>query len=285
MASLPPGPVFDAHHHLWRRAEVPRQGILAAPYLDRDFSWDDLDRAAGGLELSGTCLVQAREDPAEVSFVEEVAAQHPRLRAMVAFAPVERPELGAVLDDLRRRPIVRGVRRSTQHEADPDFVARPEFVAGARQVGAKGLLLEVCVRHQQLPAVTGLAAACPETSIVVEHLGKPDVTGAPPTGWLRTMERFARLPNTWCKVSPVVHADADPAFSLQRQAPFIRHAVDCFGWDRSLFGSNWPVATAVVAYPEWAAIVMESLEDASPQQLDALFGANAARLYCGEEGS
>jgi L-fuconolactonase len=275
---LPPE-LIDTHHHLWRRAEAPFAGILGSPYLDRDFSFSDLEQAADGLPLGGTVFVQVRDDLEEVDYVESVAREHPALRAMIAFAPLEDPAVGAWLDRLAERPIVRGVRRNTQWEADPAFVLQPSFVAGGRLLGERGLLCELCVKHEQLAAVPAFVRECPETRVVLEHLGKPDVTGPPPGAWLRGIEELAALPNVVCKVSVVVHGDGDPALGTDVMAPFVRHLVDCFGWDRLLFGSNWPVSTAVVGYRAWVEMVAEILSGAAPAELARLFAGNALSLY------
>lgn len=277
---VPPA-LFDAHHHLWRRPESPRSGILGEAYLDRAFDWNDFASAWGGVHVDGTCLVEATSEPEEVGLAEETSRQDPRLRAMVAFAAIEESGLGEALQILSRHPIVRGIRRSTQNEADPEFILRPEFVAGARLVGSSGLLLELCVRYGQIDAVPRLARECPETVIVVQHLGKPDVSRAPDPGWLRAVEQLGGCPNVHCKISPVVHTAHDPRFTAEGQSPFIQHAVASFGWDRVVFGSNWPVATAVTTYPEWVEMVAAASEGAgaTPADLEALFLTNARRLY------
>lgn len=279
MAACSRRSLFDAHHHLWQRASTPRSGILGAPYLNRDFAWADLADAFGEAVVEGTCMVEALEDPGEVNLAEGVSAQHPALRSMVAYAPVEKPSIGTELTRLAQHPIVRGVRRSTQNEADPAFVLRSDFVAGGRVAGERGFHLELCVRHGQLAAVPGLAELCPDTVIVVQHLGKPDVTMAPTSDWLRAMDALGRCDNVWCKVSPVVHAASDPPFTVERLAPFIRHAVASFGWSRVLFGSNWPVSTAVTTCGGWISLVEQSLPTAGASDLEALFHTNGERLY------
>jgi L-fuconolactonase len=271
--------LVDSHHHLWRRAELPRTGILASPYLARDFPWEDLEREWDGLAVSSTVFVQVRDSDDDIAYVEDLARRHPRLGAMIAWAPLERDEAGPLLRRLRRHPIVRGVRRSTQHEPDPEFIIRPAYVAGVRLLAETGLLCELCVRHEQLAAVPRLARECPETTIVLQHLGKPDVSGPPPAGWLRGIEQLGTLPNVHCKVSVVVHRDDDRSFEAEVLAPFVRHLVDCFGWDRLLFGSNWPVSSAVVGYRAWAEMVAGILSSATERQLQALFGENARSLY------
>ncbi len=273
--------LFDSHHHLWRKAPTPRAGILGEPYMDRDFTWDDFAGAWGEVEVTGTCLVEATGEPEEVALAEEASRHDARLGAMVAFAALEEPGLGEALEVLSRHPIVRGIRRSTQNEADPEFILRPEFVAGARLAGTSGLVLELCVRHQQIDAVPRLARECPETVIVVQHLGKPDVSTEPNPGWLRAIEQLERCANVHLKVSPVVHTGHDPRFTLETQRPFIQHAATTLGWNRVVFGSNWPVSTAVTTYPEWVEIVTAACEEAGAgtEDLDALFLANARRLY------
>jgi L-fuconolactonase len=198
---------------------------------------------------------------------------------MVAWAPLEREDVLPRLAALRGRSIVKGVRRNTQWEADPEFIRRPPFVDGARALGALGLVCELCVRHEQLAAVPAMARECPDTTIVVDHLGKPDVSGAPPYGWLRAVEDMGRLPNVSCKLSPVVHADSDRHIDAETQAPFLRHVADCLGWERVLFGSNWPVSLAVTGYRNWAQIVSAVLSPSDESRLQALFADNAVSLF------
>lgn len=279
MTRTSPGPIFDAHHHLWHRGTSSREGILGEKYLDRDFLWPDLVEAADGHRICGTCMVEALGTPEEVDLAETTSAAHPTLRTMIAHAPVESPSLDRHLGRLQEHRMVRGVRRSTQAEADPEFVLRPEFVAGARLVGEKGLLLEVCVRHGQLAAVPRLAKLCPETVIVVQHLGKPDVSKAPPEEWLHAMAELGACANAWCKVSPVVHTASDVPFTSEAQAPFIQHVVSCLGWERLLFGSNWPVLNAVTTYGDWIEIVAGAQATATDAELASLFRTNGERLY------
>ena len=271
--------IVDSHHHLWRLPDIAPEGILASRYLQRDFLWPDFTDAWDGLPVLASVFVQVRSDFEEVGFVESVAAENTALRAMIAWAPLERPGVRTDLSRLRRQRLVRGVRRNTQHEADRLFCARADFVAGARLLGELGYLCEVCVRYEQLEGALQLARACPETTVVLEHLGKPDVSSVPPAYWLRGMEDLAAQPNVICKVSVVVHSDADPAYRAEALAPFVQHAVSCFGWERVLFGSNWPVSQAVISYRAWVEMLKDILASASDTQAGGFFAGNARRIY------
>jgi L-fuconolactonase len=275
-----PPRVVDSHHHLWRLRDITPEGILASPYLERDFLWSDFVEAWAGLPVSATVFVQVRSDADEVGFVESVVERDQApIGAMIAWAPLERPEAPEHLRQLGSYPLVRGVRRNTQHEADPLFCAREEYVAGARLLGELGFLCEICVRHEQLAGAIGLARACPDTTIVLEHLGKPDVSRPPAAYWLRGVEELAGLPNVFCKVSVVVHTGADQPYAAESLAPFVRHAVESFGWRRALFGSNWPVSTAVAGFRDWVDLLSQVLPGGSESERAAFFEGNARALY------
>ena len=274
-----PTEIVDTHHHLWRLRDITPDGILGAPYLSRDFLWPDFEEDWSELPVRRTVFVQVRSDVDEVTFVEGVAQSEQRLGAMIAWAPLERPELDVLLPRLGQHRLVRGVRRNTQYEVDPLFCAREAYVRGARLLGETGLLCEICVRYEQIEGAVALAQACPETVIVLEHLGKPDVASAPAGYWLAAIEKLAALPNVFCKVSVVVHSDSDPPYREESLEPFVRHAVEAFGWRRVLFGSNWPVSTAVAGYARWLELLEATLPGGSAGDREAFFATNARRLY------
>jgi L-fuconolactonase len=275
-----PAAIVDSHFHLWRRDAVGAAGILAAPYLRRDYLWDDYGAATSGLpvEQSVFCHVNDFVDGnLEVEFASRVARAHPSLEGMVAWAQIESVDLEQQLDRLAG-PFVRGVRRSTQYEADPRFCTRPAFVTGARRLGERRLVCELCVRGEQVLGVVELAGACPETTIVLDHLGKPNMA-APEPGWRQGIAELGKCPNVSCKVSVVVHTADDPRLDRRLAEPVVGEVIESFGWDRVLFGSNWPVATAVIDYREWIEVLEQVLAGSSADQLQRLFTLNARRVY------
>lgn len=269
--------MIDTHFHVWRRAEAKQTGILAAPYLQRDASWDDFTAAWSGLAVELAVNIQVNDfcdGTAEAGFVSGIAERDPRLGAMIAWARIEAPTAEAELDALAGFPLVRGVRRTCQFEADPEFCARPDYVRGARLLGERDLLCEICVRLEQIRSLPRLVRACPDTLFVLQHLGKPDHARPPEAYWRRAVDELAALPNVVAKVSPVVHSDADPPYTRASVEPFVGHLAERFGMDRLCFGSNWPVSTAVVGYREWVELVRGSLGD------DRRFWSeNARRIY------
>lgn len=268
--------MIDTHFHLWRRGQVRQTGVLAAPYLRRDVLWRDFAAAWAGLPLERAVGVQVgdfTEGAVEARFLaDETPAD--LLGAVVAWAPLESPNVLADLRRLRDVPAVRGVRRTCQFEVDADFCSRPDYLRGVRLLGELGLVCDVCVRLEQVSAVPALARAAPETEIVLEHLGKPDLTRPPAGYWLRAIEELAALPNVTAKLSVVVHGPDDPPLTADAAAPFLRHLLACLGPDRLMFGSNWPVATAVTSYGAWVDLLRELVGDDR-----RIWSATARRVY------
>jgi L-fuconolactonase len=274
--------VIDSHFHLFRRKAAKQSGILAAGYLQRDITWRAYAQAWRGLDIEACVAVQVNDfvdGRVEADYLGGIARRHPALKAIVAWGQLEAAGASDQVRELRRLPLVRGVRRGTQHEADPTLAGSAAFIAGAQNLAGQNLVCEVCVKSFQLEGVVRLAEAAPEATIVVNHLGKPDLEATDQAAWRAGMRRLGRLPNVFCKVSVVVHTERDPKLTRSLVEPFITEVVDAFGWDRVMFGSNWPVATAVVGYVAWVEMLNDILAGASAADLAKLYAATARRVY------
>ncbi|MGW4895734.1 amidohydrolase family protein [Kitasatospora sp. NPDC004240] len=272
--------IIDAHVHLWDpgRFDYP---WLTEPALRRAFAPDDLASAAG--EPVAAVVVEAGRRPdqagAELGWVREQAVQRPELLGMVAHLSLERDEnLPADVRRLAADPFVAGVRRLLQDEP-PGFTTRPGLRRGVALLGDAGLPFDACVREHQLGELDELAAACPRTAIVLDHLGKPR-PGVPDDGsWRRALRRLAARPNVVCKLSGLAteapHGRATPG--LLR--PYLRTALDLFGPDRCLYGSDWPVMTLATRYRDWLDLVRAELSALPAADRAAVLGGNARRVY------
>lgn len=277
--------VVDGHLHLWD-PEALTYEWLDGPLL-RSFGPDELDAALAEAPDAdyGFVFVQAECAPeqslAEVDWVASLAGRVP-LRGIVARAPLEDLiATDALLAELSARPLVVGVRRLLQSEPD-GFSAAPRFRAAARAVAAAGLSFDACVRWTQLPDVVELADAVPDLTIVLDHLGKPEV-GSPEaadpadgTPWAESLRDLALRPNVVCKLSGLP-AESSGEWTDAQLRPFLDVALDAFGPDRLLFGSDWPVSGP---YGRWAETVTTWLEDrVGEHHQTAVLAENAERVY------
>lgn len=274
--------LIDTHFHIWDRARAKQRDILAAPYLQRDVTWSDYLAARSGILVESAVNVHVNDlvDPIpEVEFVSSVAAEVQGLGAMVAWGPLESAKIVDCLEQLAAFPLVVGVRRGTQHESDPLFCATPEFIAGAKEAAARGILCELCVKEHQLEGVIELAKQAPETIFVVDHLGKPQFERGDWDVWASAIAKLAECPNVMMKVSVVVNSDKDPPLTKRKIERYVIHALDRFGSKRVMFGSNWPVSTTVIAYAAWVEDVADILSDLDTTETSALFADNARTVY------
>jgi L-fuconolactonase len=275
----------DAHHHLWdpgRRAYPWMDESVAA--IRRPFGLQDLDAAAAPQGFGETVVVQAVSSVEETEELLAVAATSGRVAGVVGWVDLADPEVASTLAALRARPggqALVGVRHQVHDEPDPGWLLRGRVLAGLAAVADAGLVYDLLVRERELPAARGVAQRLPELTLVVDHLAKPRIREQAMDPWAGELAALARHPNVACKVSGLVTEAAWDAWTPGQLVPYVRHAVDVFGPGRLLFGSDWPVCLLAAGYGEVVAAITEALERAGvgPAERDAIFGANARRLY------
>jgi L-fuconolactonase len=275
----------DAHHHLWdpgRRAYPWMDESVAA--IRRPFGVADLDAAAGPEGFEATIAVQAVSSLEETEELLDVAATSGRVAGVVGWIDLADPEVAATLAALRDRPGGRalvGVRHQVHDEPDPDWLLRDRVLDGLATVAAAGLVYDLLVRERELPAARVVAERLPELTLVVDHLAKPRIREGAIEPWAGDLAALARHPNVACKVSGLVTEADWTAWTPAQLVPYVAHATEVFGPERLLFGSDWPVCLLAAGYAEVVAAASEALDRAglSPAEREAVFGANAHRLY------
>jgi len=241
--------VLDAHLHLWDPAVLEYdwlEGPLARRFAEEEFAEEQLI----GVEEEAAIFVQAgsadEQQLDEVRWVDSIALS----TGVVAIVAGARLDLGAETDAhlaaLAEHERVVGVRHLLQGEVD-GFARTEEFQRGAREVARRGWTFDACVRAHQIPDVTALAASVPQLPIVLDHLGKPQMGTAdapvePSPEWLGDLRELASSPQVFCKLSGLP-AETGATWTDAQVAPFLDAALDAFGPDRLLWGSDWPVSS------------------------------------------
>lgn len=280
---MPDFPIVDSHVHLYDPGRI-RYGWMQGTKLDAPHLLAELDQARGGVEVGGIVWIEVAADPGqheqEASLIAGLAAGDPRIMGMVAAAPLEHGDaVKADLEKLAALPRVKGVRRLLQGEPDPEYCLRPGFIEGVRLLPHYGLSFDLCVYHHQLYNVIELVRCCPEVSFILDHIGKPAIREGRLDPWRADIERLAALPNVWCKLSGVVTEADHAAWTRDQLRPYIRYVAEQFGFDRLLFGSDWPVSELTHRYADWVEIVAWALADGSADERRKLFRDNAIAFY------
>ena len=150
-----------------------------------------------------------------------------------------------------------GVRQLIQDEPE-GFAVQPEFVDAVRLAGQIGLVVDLCVRNQQIAEVTQLVERCPEVTFVLDHLGKPDIASGEWTGWSTTSRVMSHAHNVRCKLSGLTTEADEGTRGTDNFRRYLRTGIDAFGPDRCMFGSDWPNASLQISYPGWVALVLDA---------------------------
>ncbi|MFG1642887.1 amidohydrolase family protein [Amycolatopsis sp. NPDC049252] len=271
--------LLDAHVHFWDPRRLRYPWLDDVPELDRPFTPGQFPEGPG---RAGVIVVEAgraaADSAAEIAWMRQEARRRPWIRGIVAHVDVEDPAaVGRFVAGHGGDPFVAGVRRNVQDEA-PGFLGESGFRAGVRLLGEAGLPFDACVRARQLPELTELAAACPGTTIVLDHLGKPSPGGPGYDRWRRDLRRLARHGTVLCKLSGLAtETTAGTARPVVVDA--VREALDTFGPERCLYGSDWPVMTLATDYEAWLDVVRDALATHPATAAEAVFHHNAARTY------
>jgi L-fuconolactonase len=282
---MPPTAIVDAHVHLWDPARVPIPWLDGDDLLNRTYGPAEYRAHTAGLDIAAFVYVQVDVAPAygltEARIAAALAAEEPRLRAIVAYAPLEDGRrVRSYLDDLVKvSPLVRGVRRLTQGEADPAFCLRPGFVEGVRQLADYGLSCDLCIYHPQLGPTIELVRRCPEVQFMLDHIAKPGIRAGLLEPWKAQLAALAALPNVICKISGVVTEADHAGWAPAGIAPYVGHALAVFGEERVAFGSDWPVVLHAAAYGRWVETLEGLTAQLPPAAQRKLWAENAARFY------
>jgi L-fuconolactonase len=277
--------ILDSHHHLWDTGDVDYELFRADPALAGAFRAEDYDAEASACGVTFSICVEAASAGADGRLETEWLSREAQASALVigvvAWAPLERPnELEPQLDwllGLGGKPIV-GVRRSFEFE-DPGFASRAEVAAGARAAGERGLVVDLVLFSPSLGAVVQLVDACPDTQFVLDHLGKPRIRERVSDPWRSELREVALRPNVVCKVSGLP-AEADPAsWTVSDLSPYVEHALDCFGTERLLYGSDWPLTERAGGQRRWLDAVRQLIGGLGTDQQLGILGTNARRIY------
>ncbi|TCD11874.1 amidohydrolase family protein [Oricola cellulosilytica] len=281
---MPDFPIIDTHLHIWNTDALDYPWLEEAPKINRSFLLEDFDAATAGVDVEAMVFLQCEAHPSqaydEAAWVASEARRDPRIRAMVPWAPVEKGKAVAnELEGLGEFDILRGVRRIIQFEPDLEFCLRPDFIEGVHTVGQFGLTFDICIDYRQMANAILFARQCPDVAMVLDHIGKPNIKDGEIEPWASQMHELAKLPNVWCKLSGVATEADHESWTREDLNPFISTAVEAFGFERLMFGGDWPVSTQAIAYPQWIETIEWAIAGLSDSDARKLFRDNAKGFY------
>jgi L-fuconolactonase len=276
--------IIDAHQHFWdpARADYPWMEASELAPIRRAFGPADLAPLLKASGIDASILVQCRSSLAETEEFLRIAQATPSVIGVVGWADLTDAALGETLDQLRGLPggaKLVGIRHQVHDEADPDWLLRADVQRGLAAVFARDLTYDFLVRTRELPAAIATAKAFPQARLVLDHAAKPPIADGGSAQWSDRIASLAACGNVWCKVSGLATEAIWTDWDAERLFPFVQHVANCFGADRLIFGSDWPVCLLAGSYGEIKSALEACLVTSGASVREKAFGVNAKRAY------
>jgi L-fuconolactonase len=276
--------IIDSHQHYWRLARGDYSWLtrkLGPIY--RDFEPDDMAALLQATGVERTIAVQAAPTEAETQYLLALAKKTHSIAGVVGWTDFDSPDASRRIAAMARNRLLVGLRPMIHDIADPDWMLSSAVSKALSAMQRKGLVFDALVRPPHLSRLLVLADRCPDLAIVIDHCAKPQIRDGVIEPWASDMAALARRANVHIKLSGLV-TEATTGWKIHDLAPYVRHVLKSFGPDRVLWGSDWPVLNLASDYAQWVAVSKQLLKGLSADDLAAIMGGNAERVYLSKRG-
>ena len=272
---------IDGHQHFWKADRGDYHWMSpGVPVLCRDYLPEDLGPYLAKHGIARTILVQAAQTVAETDYLLELVTQNSFIAGVVGWLDMESEDFARQFELYRKNPRFIGLRPMLQDIPDPAWIVRPQVLKSLQLVADADFPFEFLTYTRHLPYVLQALESVGPLRAVIDHISKPEIRERKLEPWKRLMARAAQHENLYCKLSGMITEADHLHWSAEDLRPYIEHTVDCFGWDRVIFGSDWPVCLLAGTYDQVIQTLMEVLEPRMDRlSEDKLFGMNAAHFY------
>lgn len=272
---------IDSHHHLWAINDTDYVWMSDAhDVIRRDFLSADLDAVLAESGIDGSVAVQARQMVEETDFLLGIADANPRIKAVVGWVPLCENGGEPWLEKFAAHPRLAGVRHVVHDEPDDNFILRPDFNEGIRNLAKYGLLYDILIFWKHLPQTIKFVDMHPSQPFVVDHIAKPRIeAGNFDAEWAAGIRELAKREHVSCKVSGMLTEVRGETWDLDLLRPYFDTVYEAFGPRRVMFGSDWPVCLLRSSHTAWTRICSDLSNSFSPDEQASFWGGNAKRIY------
>lgn len=273
----------DTHQHFWNLDLVEYSWLIPAyGPLYRSYGPHELEPQLKQAGIDLTVLVQSANSYEDTNYMLRQADTFDWIGAVIGWVPLSNPREAAHMLDSKygKHPKFRGMRHLIHEEQDPDWVVQPMVLEGLKVLVERNMIFEVvAVFPNHLKHVPTLAETLPDLTLVIDHLAKPPIKDRVMGEWADQLAAAARSPNVYAKVSGLNTAADWATWSADDLKPYIDFAVEHFGQQRLMFGSDWPVAVLAGDYQKVWDETRAALSGYSQEAQDAVLGENAVKVY------
>lgn len=272
--------MIDAHQHFWQvgRFDYPWMsedlGVLYRDYLP-----NELAPILKQHHVTQTILVQASNSIAESRWLLKLAAENSFIAGVVGWVDLASTDIDTQLHELSANTKFKGVRHLVESEPDDAWLVRPAVLSGLKKLCDRRLSYDLLVHTRHLKYVPHVTESCPDLALVVDHLAKPPIARKEINEWAQAFGRLAPYPNIHCKLSGLVTEANRNSWQTDDLRPFVDRALEFFGADRMMFGSDYPVCLLAASYERVLDSFQEILQNLTDTDREKIFSSNAAKFY------
>lgn len=271
---------LDAHQHFWEY-NIAEYGWIGEEMkaIRQSFLPRDLEPILTQSGMDGCIAVQARQSLTETEWLLQLADQYEFIKGVVGWVDLCSDDVRNQLELLASNPVLKGVRHVIQDEPDLQYVLREDFQRGISLLKEYDLVYDLLVSKEQLPYAVDLVKAFPEQRFVLDHLAKPDIKSGIISPWREALESLAAQPNTYCKLSGIVTEADWASWTPSDFTSYLNIAIEAFGAERLMFGSDWPVSNLAASYSEVYGLIKTHIQSLSESEQQMILGGTCAAFY------
>ena len=272
--------ILDTHHHLWNLSlrkydwinDLPKEEANA---INKNFLINDLNIVANNNNLDGTICVQAHQSEDEAFWLLEIAKNSELIKGVVCWVDLKSPSLESSLDNYLLNEKFVGIRHVWHDEKEEDWIMDPKVISGLKILSDREINFDFLVRPNHLKYIFEVYEKVPSLKGVIDHIAKPFIKNNIFEPWAAEMSELSKIDNLYCKISGIVE-EMDDSQELSIINNYTNHIIDNFGFNKIMYGSNWPVCLTKKSYSE----VLEIAEDVIPSPaLENFFYSNGEKFY------
>lgn len=272
--------IIDSHQHFWQVGHFDYPWMSAdVDVLYRDYLPEALEPVLKENGVSKTVLVQASNSLAETYWLLGLAERHQFIAGVVGWVDLTDPELETELEVLTANVAFKGVRHLVESEPADDWLVQPKVLEGLRILAKHHVTYDLLVHTRHLKHVKTVAESCPDLRLVIDHMAKPPIASGEVDEWARELKDVAAYPKIFCKLSGLVTEANLTTWSKDDLRPFVDRALESFGPQRMMFGSDWPVSLLAASYDQVLDSFQSVLQDLNEQERARIFNDNASEFY------
>ena len=285
---VPMSLVIDAHQHFWQYSQpfdYSWQQAAQFAAIRQDYLPQDLEPHLRNVGVDRTIFVQTQHDVQENRWVLGLAERFDFIAGVVGWVDLSSGECEEQLLEFKDHPKFVGIRHIVHDEVDDDFVVRPQVLQGLKVLERHAVPFDLLFFVKHLKHAVTLAQQLPELPMVIDHLAKPRIRDGATDNWddrgdwIADFRAAADHPNIYCKLSGMVTEADWQTWKPADMRPYVETALEAFGPQRCMFGSDWPVCELAASYEEVYGALVEVLGPIGDTERQAIFGGTARQFY------